>query len=53
LDELAGQIVKGTLKVLIGKTFKLEETVEAHRTMEENKASGKIVVSVWGLVVEG
>jgi NADPH:quinone reductase-like Zn-dependent oxidoreductase len=46
LEELAGQIEEGTLKVQIGKTFKLGEIVEAHRTMEENKAGGKIVVLV-------
>jgi NADPH:quinone reductase-like Zn-dependent oxidoreductase len=46
LEDLAGQIEKGTLKVQIGKTFKLEEIGEAHRTMEENKAGGKIVILV-------
>jgi Zinc-binding dehydrogenase len=29
---------------LIGRTFHLDEIVEAHRCMEENKAGGKIVV---------
>lgn len=27
-----------------GEDFKLEEIVEAHRTMEENRAGGKIVL---------
>jgi NADPH:quinone reductase-like Zn-dependent oxidoreductase len=30
--------------VQVGKTFQLDEIVEAHRYMEENKAGGKIVV---------
>lgn len=44
LDELARQIKEGTLKVQIGKVFHLDEIVEAHRCMEENRAGGKIVV---------
>ena len=44
LEELAEQIAAGTLRVQIGKTFRLDEIVEAHRCMEENRAGGKIVV---------
>jgi NADPH:quinone reductase-like Zn-dependent oxidoreductase len=44
LDELAKQIASGTLPIQIGRTFRLDEIVEAHRCMEENKAGGKIVV---------
>jgi NADPH:quinone reductase-like Zn-dependent oxidoreductase len=44
LDELAKQIASGTLPIQIGRTFRLDEMVEAHRCMEENKAGGKIVV---------
>ena len=44
LQEMVEQIEGGTLPVTIGKTFKLDEIVEAHRTMEENKAGGKIVM---------
>jgi NADPH:quinone reductase-like Zn-dependent oxidoreductase len=44
LSELAQQVVAGTLRVQIGKTFTLDQIVEAHRCMEENKAGGKIVV---------
>jgi NADPH:quinone reductase-like Zn-dependent oxidoreductase len=44
LEELAAQIKEGTLKVKIGKVFRLDEIVEAHRVMEENTAGGKIVV---------
>jgi NADPH:quinone reductase-like Zn-dependent oxidoreductase len=41
---LAEQIGAGTLHVQVGRTFHLDEIVEAHRCMEENKAGGKIVV---------
>jgi NADPH:quinone reductase-like Zn-dependent oxidoreductase len=44
LNNLATQIMAGTLHVQVGKTFHLDEIVEAHRLMEENKAGGKIVV---------
>jgi NADPH:quinone reductase-like Zn-dependent oxidoreductase len=44
LQELVDQIAGATLHVQIGKTFHLDEIVEAHRCMEENKAGGKIVV---------
>ena len=44
LEELAEQIAAGSLHIQIGKVFQLDEVVEAHRCMEENKAGGKIVV---------
>ena len=44
LDELIEQITAGTLRVQVGKIFHLDEIVEAHRCMEENRAGGKIVV---------
>lgn len=44
LSELLKQIEAGTMKVQIGKVFKLDEIVEAHRCMEDNRAGGKIVV---------
>ena len=44
LEALVGQIEKGTLKIQVGKVFKLDEIVETHRVMEENRAGGKIVV---------
>ncbi|KAK3115751.1 hypothetical protein LTR53_004571, partial [Teratosphaeriaceae sp. CCFEE 6253] len=37
LQELVRQIEAGTLPIAIGKTFRLEEIAEAHRTMEENR----------------
>lgn len=43
-EDLAQQIAAGTLRVQIGKTFALDQIVEAHRTMEQNQAGGKIVV---------
>jgi NADPH:quinone reductase-like Zn-dependent oxidoreductase len=44
LNDLATQIEAGTLHLQVGKTFHLDEIVEAHRLMEENNADGKIVV---------
>ena len=44
LDELAKQIAEGKLHMQVGKTFELDQIVEAHRCMEENRAGGKIVV---------
>ena len=43
-QELVDQIAAGTLDVQVGKTFHLDDIVEAHRCMEENRAGGKIVV---------
>ena len=43
-QELVDQIIAGTLRVPIGQVFRLDQIVEAHRCMEENKAGGKIVV---------
>jgi len=44
LEELVEQIAAGTLRVQVGRTFRLDDIVEAHRCMEENQAGGKIVV---------
>jgi NADPH:quinone reductase-like Zn-dependent oxidoreductase len=44
LEELIEQIAAGTLHVNIGRVFRLDEIVEAHRAMESNQAGGKIVV---------
>jgi len=44
LEELTEQIAAGSLQVEVGRVFHLDEIVEAHRCMEENKAGGKIVV---------
>ena len=44
LEELVEQVAAGTLRVQVGKISRLDDIVEAHRCMEENKAGGKIVV---------
>ena len=44
LDELVEQVAAGTLQVQVGRVFKHDDIVEAHRCMEENRAGGKIVV---------
>ena len=44
LDHLVRQIEQGKMVVPIGKTFHLDDIVEASRIQEENKAGGKIVV---------
>ncbi|KAF2115261.1 chaperonin 10-like protein [Lophiotrema nucula] len=43
LNELVKGMMEGKLKIPIGKTFKLDEAVEAHTLMESNKAGGKVV----------
>lgn len=43
LNELVQGMIEGKLKIPIGKTFKLEEAVQAHTLMEDNKAGGKVV----------
>src|SRR5580658_7110388 len=42
LEELIKQIVAGTLHVQVGKTFHLDEIVEAHRCMEENEKKSDV-----------
>jgi len=37
---------KGFLKPIVGKTFPLEKTVEAHHAVIEEKAFGKIVLTI-------
>jgi NADPH:quinone reductase-like Zn-dependent oxidoreductase len=44
MNQLAQQVADGTLKIQVGRTFHLDQVVEAHRVMEENTAGGKIVV---------
>ena len=43
-DSFIQEVEAGRTRVKIGRTFKLEEIVEAHRVMEENRAQGKLVV---------
>jgi len=44
LQELVDQIAAGSIPLQIGKVFKLDEIVEAHRLMDSNEAGGKLVV---------
>jgi NADPH:quinone reductase-like Zn-dependent oxidoreductase len=44
LQDLVQQIEKGKLRPQIGQVFFLDQIVEAHACMEENRAGGKIVV---------
>jgi NADPH:quinone reductase-like Zn-dependent oxidoreductase len=44
LQDMVEQIEAGKLEISVAQTFKVEEIVEAHRMMEENRAGGKIVV---------
>lgn len=44
LQELVNQIASGTLRHQVGQVFSIDQIVEAHRCMEENRAGGKIVV---------
>ena len=44
LEELVEKIAAGQLPVQVGKVFKLEQIVDAHRCMENSTAGGKIVI---------
>lgn len=44
LDELVEEVANGHLRLQPGSVFQIDQIVEAHRCMEENKAGGKIVV---------
>lgn len=46
LQSLIDEVKAGNLRVQIGRVFRLDDIVEAHRCMEENRAGGKIVVLV-------
>ncbi|MEQ9383367.1 MAG: zinc-binding alcohol dehydrogenase family protein [Imperialibacter sp.] len=46
LQEFVEEVKKGTIDLNIDRTFQLHEVAEAHQYMEDNKASGKIVVEV-------
>lgn len=43
-DEILQAIIDNKLKIPLGKVFQFDEIVEAHQTMDENRAGGKIVV---------
>ena len=44
LAEMAESISEGKMEIVVGKTFKLDEIVQAHELMESNEAGGKVVV---------
>jgi NADPH:quinone reductase-like Zn-dependent oxidoreductase len=44
LDELVERVAQGSLRVQIGRVFKLDDIVEARRWMGGNRAGGKIVL---------
>ena len=44
LEELVEKIAAGQLPIQVGKVFRLDQIIDAHRCMEENKAGGKVVV---------
>jgi len=43
-QDLVDDIAAGSLPVHVGRVFRLDQIVEAHRLMEANEAGGKIVV---------
>ena len=46
LQEYVSLVEYGELKLKLGPTFPFEKLQEAHTTMDENRASGKIVMEV-------
>ena len=44
LREFIAELESGRTKVRIGQVFGLDEIIEAHRAMEEDRAGGKIVI---------
>ena len=44
LQHIVEQISAGTLRVPLGRVFGLDEIIEAHRCMEDNRGGGKIVI---------
>lgn len=45
LDDMAAAVANGALHVPSGPFFHIDDIVEAHRCMEENRARGKIVIT--------
>lgn len=51
LQEFVDSIASGKNQIKIDRTFTIDEIVEAHRYMESNQASGKLVVVVDDVIV--
>ena len=46
MQTFAIDVVRGRARVNLDRTFQIHEIVVAHRYMEENRATGKIVVLI-------
>ena len=46
LQEYVSLVESGELKLKLGPNFPFEKLQEAHTTMDENRATGKIVIEV-------
>ncbi len=44
--EISGHLRSGSLKVVVGGSFHLEATPEAHKAIEERRTSGKVLLTV-------
>ncbi len=45
LQDFIDEVERGRAKAPIGKVFNIDDIAEAHKTMEQNKAGGKIVIT--------
>ncbi len=45
LQDFVDEVEKGQAKAPIGKVFNIDDIAKAHKTMEENKVGGKIVMT--------
>ena len=45
LRDFVDEVEKGRAKAPIGKAFNIDDIAKAHKTMEENKVGGKIVMT--------
>ena len=46
LQQIVRAVEAGRLRVNLDRVFRFDDIVEAHRYMEENRAAGKLVVTV-------
>jgi NADPH:quinone reductase len=45
-EEISGHLRSGSLKVVVGGSFRLEDAPEAHKAIEERRTSGKVLLTV-------